>query len=145
MFGSWRVNTSVPPSQAPSAACESGIVRRAPLTGCTAKSWPAGSPEARLDVNSTSPCGVQPTTRSRSPSHVSRFGSPPSSGITYTSVGPSYVAENAIVCPSGEIAARVSSPRCDVSRWATPPASGTRQRSPSAVNTTVPACSAGKR
>ena len=145
MFGSCRVKNSVPPSHAPSNACDSAIARRAPLAGSTANSCPAGNPEPRRDVNSTSPFGVQPMTKSRRPSHVSRRGLPPSSGMTYTSVGPSYVAENATVWPSGESAARVSSPKCDVSRCASPPASGTRHRSPSAVNTTVPFRSVGNR
>ena len=46
---------------------------------------------------------------------------------------------------SGEIDACDSSPAFDVSRWATPPVIGTRQRSPSAVKTMVLPVIAGKR
>jgi hypothetical protein len=50
---------------------------------------------------------------------------------------PSYSAVNATVLPSGESLGKRSTPSCDVSRRATPPARGTVQRSAAYVNTMV--------
>ncbi len=61
--------------------------------------------------------------------NVSRFGVPPSIGITYTSVLPVYWPLNAIHLPSGEIDGLVSSPGEVVSRRAIPPLRSTIQMS----------------
>src|SRR5690606_21541663 len=75
------------------------------------------------------PSGVQPCTMSAPGCHVSRFGSPPSIGSTYTSVLPPYWALNATVLPSGENAGFVSCPWKLVRRRAAPPSRPTIQMS----------------
>src|SRR6185436_19702032 len=64
---------------------------------------PLGAQVARLEENRIDlPSGVQPSTRSAPGCHVSRFGSPPSAGTTYTSTLPAYSPLKAIHLPSGE-------------------------------------------
>ena len=75
------------------------------------------------------PSGVHPVTRSGPGCQVSRFGSPPSTGMTYTSVFPSYWAVNAIHFPSGEKWGRFSAPSLLVNLMASPPFLPTLQRS----------------
>src|SRR5580765_792514 len=59
--------------------------------------------------------------------HVSRFGSPPSAGTTYTSTLPAYCALNAISLPSGENFGFSVVPWKLVRRLAAPPARSTVQ------------------
>src|SRR5512146_570477 len=75
-----------------------------PSTGTVQKRGAAvGASVARGDAKTIDlPSGVQPCTTSGDGCHVSRFGSPPSDGTTYTSSFPAYVALNAISFPSGE-------------------------------------------
>src|SRR6185503_7095574 len=64
---------------------------------------PLGAHVARVEENSTDlPSGVQPSTMSAPGCQVSRCGSPPSAGTTYTSKLPAYSPLNAIHRPSGE-------------------------------------------
>ena len=70
--------------------------------------------------------------RPPSPSCVRRVGRPPSTGMVYISVGPSYEAVKAMLFPSGESTGASSRPRCVVNRCATPPPTATFHRSPSA-------------
>ena len=58
--------------------------------------------------------------------------------MTYTSSFPSYWAVKATSLPSAEMRGNFSSPSCAVIRSATPPAAGTRQRSPSEAKTMTP-------
>src|SRR3970282_763342 len=83
---------------------------------------PLGAQVARDEANRTDvPSCVHPCTESPPGCHVSRRGSPPSAGITYTSVLPAYSALNAIHCPSGEKCGFEVWPWKLVSRRATPP------------------------
>src|SRR5579859_1539153 len=69
--------------------------------------------------------------------YVRRLGSPPPTGITYTSVLPPIVALYAIWDPSGEKYGSVSSDGVEVNRRASPPARGTTHRSPPYSNATM--------
>src|SRR4051812_10562798 len=89
---------------------------------------PLGAQLARGDENMIAlPSGVQPCTRSLPGCHVSRFGSPPSAGTTYTSTLPAYSALKAIDLPSGEKWGFDDSPGKLVRRRAMPPARSTVQ------------------
>src|SRR5690606_6330081 len=100
----------------------------------------------RDDENTTRlPSGVQPCTLSAPGCHVSRRGSPPDAGTTYTSVLPPYCALNAIQLPSGENDARVSCPSKLVSRVALPPLRGTTQMSFAYSNAMCVALIVGRR
>src|ERR1700687_4560996 len=83
------------------------------------------------------PSGVQPRTISFDGWNVSRFGSPPSADITYTSGLPSYSPVKAIHLPSGENLGKTSSPTWEVSRRAAPPSREEIHRSPAYAKTTL--------
>ena len=92
------------------------------------RGMPLGAHDARDVENMIDlPSGDQPCTLSAPGCHVSRFGSPPSAGTTYTSVLPEYSPLNAIHFPSGEKCGLVVSPWKLVRRRATPPARSTLQ------------------
>ena len=96
----------------------------------TVKNFAPRGAFSRLDEKTTRcPSGVQPWTMSGPGCHVSRRGSPPSTGTTYTSVLPPYWPENATQRPSGESCGFVSCPGKLVSRRASPPSRSTIQMS----------------
>src|SRR5262245_27632446 len=107
---------------------------------------PLGAHVAREVANITDfPSGVQPCTVSPPGCQVSRFGSPPSAGTTYTSVLPLYSALNAIHLPSGENFGFVVAPWKLVSRRAMPPARSTVQMLLAYANATCVALTVGVR
>src|SRR6266481_3121031 len=83
------------------------------------------------------PSGVQPRTMSFDGWKVSRFGSPPSADMTYTSGLPSYSPVKAIHFPSGENFGNTSSPTWEVRRRAVPPSREEIHRSPAYAKTTL--------
>src|SRR2546427_10185867 len=100
-----------------------------PSTGTVQKRGaPLGDQVARVVENMIDrPLGVQPCTLSAPGCQVSRFGSPPSAGTTYTSRLPAYSPLNAIHFPSGEKCGFEVWPWKLVIRRAMPPARGTVQ------------------
>src|SRR5579885_2374177 len=87
-----------------------------------------GASVARDELNTMFlPSGVQPSTTSAPGCQVSRFGSPPSAGTTYTSTFPPYDALNAISLPSGENFGFSLVPAMLVKRRALPPLRSTTQ------------------
>src|SRR5687768_14074072 len=100
-----------------------------PVTGTVQKRGaPVGAWVARPDENTTClPSGVQPCTWSLPGCQVSRFGSPPRDGTTYTSVLPAYWPLKAISAPSGENCGLVASAAKLVIRRASPPERATTQ------------------
>ncbi len=85
---------------------------------------------ARGDVKSTDlPSGVKPWTRSRPGCHVSRFGTPPAAGTTYTSRFPSISALYARSEPSGLKTGLVFNPNPEVIRCTPVPSSAHVQMS----------------
>src|SRR5262249_38096160 len=83
------------------------------------------------------PSGVHPLTRSAPGWYVSRLGTPPAAGTTYTSVLPSYSPVKAIIVPSGEKIGLVSTPIPVVRRLASPPARSAIHRSRAELKTTL--------
>ena len=90
----------------------------------------------RVERNRMLPSGVHPWTSSMDGWKVIRLGVPPSEGITYTSLLPSYSAVNAIHFPSLEKRGSDSLPTPLVRRWASPPLREAFQRSLACTNTT---------
>ena len=88
-------------------------------------------PISRDEANSTRlPSMLQPFTVSALECQVRRFGCPPVTGMMYTSVLLSYLAEYAIHLPSGEKNGANSSAGCEVSRVGFLPARSASQMSP---------------
>src|SRR5258706_9252593 len=105
-----------------------------------------GAHVARPDANTTAfPSGVQPSTWSGPGCQVSRRGSPPSAGTTYTSRLPAYSPLNATQRPSGEKRGLLACPWKLVSRCASPPARGTIQTFCAYTNAICVALTVGER